>query len=75
MKIFPLAQATNPPAMQFISGSGVSYNTIHANTYEFYDEIAHVIQKEPVDFVDPELRGLANSIGITKGKPFALTRG
>jgi hypothetical protein len=70
LKIYPLAQATNPPAMQFISGSGVSYNTIHANTYEFYDEIAHVIQKEPVDFIDPELRGLANSIGITKGKPF-----
>jgi hypothetical protein len=30
-----------------------------------------VIQKEPIDFIDPELRGLAASIGIRKGQPFA----
>jgi hypothetical protein len=71
LKIYPLAQAKNPPAMEFISGSKVPYNTIHANTFDFYDEIAEVINKEPVDFIDPERRGLANSIGITKGKPFA----
>ncbi|MGH2550484.1 MAG: DUF1214 domain-containing protein, partial [Thermomicrobiales bacterium] len=47
------------------------YNTIHANDFEFYKEIDHVIQKEPLDFIDPELRGLAASIGIRKGKPFA----
>ena len=37
----------------------------------FYEELATVIEREPVDFVDPELRGLAASIGIRKGKPFA----
>ena len=30
-----------------------------------------MIAKEPVDLIDPELRGLAASIGIRKGKPFA----
>jgi hypothetical protein len=30
-----------------------------------------VIQKEPLDVFDPELRGLAASIGIRKGQPFA----
>ena len=30
-----------------------------------------MIQKEPLDFIDPELRGLAATIGIRKGKPFA----
>ena len=30
-----------------------------------------MIQKEPLDFIDPELRGLAAAIGIRKGKPFA----
>lgn len=29
-----------------------------------------MIQKEPVDFIDPELRGLAASIGLRKGTPF-----
>jgi hypothetical protein len=31
-----------------------------------------VLAKEPVDFLDPELRGLAARIGIRKDKPFAL---
>ena len=43
-------------------------------TIAFYEEIAHVIQKEPVDFIDPELRGLAATIGIQKGMPFAPMR-
>ena len=71
MKVYPLAQAKNPPAMEFINGSKKAFNTIHANNFEFYDELGHVIQKEPVDFIDPELRGLAASIGIRKDKPFA----
>jgi hypothetical protein len=71
LKVYPLAKAQNPPAMQFISASKKPHNTIHANTYEFYEELAHVLAKEPVDFIDPELRGLAASIGIRKGEPFA----
>jgi hypothetical protein len=71
LKIYPLSQADNPPAMEFISGSGVFFNTIHANTYEFYEELDTVIQREPISMLDPELRGLAASIGIQKGKPFA----
>ena len=34
-------------------------------------KLDHVIQKEPLDFFDPELRGLAAIIGIRKGKKFA----
>ncbi len=36
----------------------------------FYEELAHVLEREPVDFIDPELRGLAAAIGIRKGKEF-----
>jgi hypothetical protein len=71
VKIYPLSKAGNPPRMQFINGSKVPFNTIHANNFEFYREIDHVLQKEPVDFIDPELRGLAAAIGLRKGKPFA----
>jgi hypothetical protein len=71
LKIYPLAKAQQPPAMEFISGSKKAFNTIHANNFAFYEELAHVIAKEPVDFIDAELRGLAASIGIRKGKPFA----
>jgi hypothetical protein len=71
LKVYPLEKAANPPSMQFFDGSRKPYNTIHANNFEFYNELAHVIQKEPLDLIDSELRGLAASIGIRKGKPFA----
>jgi hypothetical protein len=71
LKVYPLAKKANPPAMEFINGSKVPYNTIHANTYAFYEELDHVIQKEPIECLDPELRGLAASIGIRNGTPFA----
>jgi hypothetical protein len=71
VKIYSLSKAANPPAMEFFNASKVAYNTIHANDFEFFEELDHVIQREPLDFIDPELRGLAASIGIVKGKPFA----
>ena len=70
LKVYPLAQADNPPAMKYIDGSTVPFNTIHANTYEFYEELHTVIDREPVDFVEPQLLCIAASIGIQKGKPF-----
>lgn len=70
LRIYSLAQKDNPPEMEFISGSEQVFNTIHANTFEFYHELDEVIQREPVALLDPELRGLAASIGIEKGKAF-----
>jgi len=71
LKVYPLARKDNPPKMEFISASRKAYNTIHANNYEFYEELHTVIDREPVEMLDPELRGLFASIGIQKGKPFA----
>ena len=70
LKIYPLAQADKPPKMEFVNASRKSFNTIHANTFKFYEELWHVLQKEPIDFIDPELRGQAAAIGIIKGQPF-----
>lgn len=70
-RIYPLAQKDNPPAMKLISASEKAFNTVHANNFEFYEELHTVLDREPVEMLDPELRGLAASIGIQKGKPFA----
>jgi hypothetical protein len=70
-KVYPLAQATNPPPMKFINVSGKAFNTIHANDFTFFEEINHVVQEEPNDALDPETLGVLASIGIEKGKPFA----
>ena len=71
LKIYPLARTANPPAMEFFNGSKKPFNTVHANDYHFFEELHTVIDREPIEMLDPELRGLFSSIGIQKGKPFA----
>ena len=71
LKIYPLSRAKNPPKMKFLSASGKEFNTIHPNNFKFFEELHTVIEREPVEMLDPELRGLFASIGIQKGKPFA----
>jgi hypothetical protein len=71
LKVYPLEDADNPPKMNFGSMSKRAFNTIHANDFEFYEELDTVIQREPVEMIEPQLRGLFASIGIQKGKEFA----
>lgn len=73
IKIYPLGKRDDAPEMEFISGSGKSFNTIHANDFDFYKELDVVIQREPIDMIEPQLRGVFASIGIEKGKEFAPT--
>lgn len=70
LKVYPLNLADNPAPMEFINGSGKSFNTIHDNDFNFYHHVNDVIQEEPIDMIDPETRGLLASIGIEKGEPF-----
>jgi hypothetical protein len=70
-KVYRLAEAKNPPAMKFINASGKAFNTIGANTFEFYEDVNRVVQYEPNEAFSPEILGGLASIGIEKGKPFA----
>lgn len=70
LRVYPLAQADDPPAMEFIAGSGRTFNTIHPNDSEIYRELHAVVDREPIDVIDPETRGLLAGIGIRKGRPF-----
>lgn len=69
-RMYPLAQAANPPEQRFVNLSGKQMNTVHANDFHFFEELNAVIQYEPADSFDPELVGLFASIGIKKGQPF-----
>ena len=71
LKIYPLSKKDNPPKLEVINGTGIIMNTVHANDETFFEEIAEVIQREPLEFLDDELRGNLASIGIEKGKEFA----
>ncbi len=69
-RAYPLRLSANPPAMNFVDLSGKYVNTVHSNDFSFYNEVNKVIQEEPLEAVNPEVRGLLASIGIQKGKPF-----
>ena len=71
LKIYPLAKAANPPEMKFFKGSGKAFNTIHSNDYNFFEELHAVIEREPIEMIEPQIRGIFASIGIEKGKPFS----
>jgi hypothetical protein len=71
MRIYPLAKADDPPAMTFLNGSGKPIDTIFPDTYEYFESLAMLVEKEPVDVIPPSDRFLLASIGIQKGKLFA----
>ncbi len=71
LHIYPLSKKDNRPKMEYFSGSNVEFKSFHANNYEFYGHVNEIIQKEPIEMLDPETRGLLASIGIEKGKKFA----
>ena len=70
LRVYPLARAADPPEMTFVDMSGRAFNTIPAIDASFFDQVAPVVQEEPLEAVDPETRGLLAAIGIRKGKPF-----
>ena len=71
MKIYPLARAADPPEMTFLNGSGKAIDTIFPDNYEYFESLAAVVEKEPVDAISHSDCFLLASIGIEKGKPFA----
>ncbi len=70
-KVYPLSKKDDQPAMNFINVSGKFSNTIHRMDYGYWEELNESIQAEPLEGLDPDLRGLIASIGIEKGKEFA----
>lgn len=70
LKIYPLAKAGNSPPVKFINWSGKTFNTIHSNDFNFFEEVNAVIQEEPSEAFDPETLGLLSSIGIKRGEKF-----
>jgi hypothetical protein len=69
-RIYPLAQAANPPKMTFVNGSHQEIDTIFPDTSEFFDDLAWLIEREPHEAIPSHERFQIAAIGIEKGKPF-----
>ena len=67
LKVYPLAQASNPPKMAFINISGKEMNTVLPNDYSAFEKLHTLIQQEPEGYLGPEAKGMMAAIGIEIG--------
>ena len=70
LKIYPLASAANPPAMKFVNMSDKNTAAVAPATADYFNVLDGIIQREPIDAIDPETRGEISAIGIEKGEAF-----
>ena len=68
-RVYPLAEADDPPAVEFINIAEAHFNTVHANDFSFYEEVNAIVQEEPTTSLDPERTGQLAAIGIVHGRP------
>jgi hypothetical protein len=71
LRIYPLAQAANPPEQRFIDVHGKPFEGIARLDESFFVSLARMVNEEPVLPRDITMMGLLKDIGIEKGKEFA----
>jgi hypothetical protein len=54
LRVYPLSQASNLPAVKFVDISGKAFNTISPGDYSLFEFVNRVIQDEPIDALDPD---------------------
>lgn len=69
-RAYLLAEAANPPAMNFVNVSGRDFGTVAPGDYAFWGLLNQVVQEEPSESLDPVRLGFYASLGIIKGQPF-----
>jgi hypothetical protein len=70
MKIYPLAQAGNPPATVFSDVKDVDFDSTIRYDASFFENLNRIVQAEPWIPRDRAMIDTLRSIGIEKGKPF-----
>jgi len=70
LKIYPLKEASHPPATRFEDVAGVIYDSTIPYDLRFFQTLDRVIQREPWLQRDRAMIDQLRSLGIEKGKPF-----
>lgn len=70
IKVYPLAKASSPPAMEFMNGSRRDIDTLFPDNFRFFQLLAMLVDEEPLESFGPLERYQMQAIGIEKGKSF-----
>lgn len=71
VKIYPYAQAANPPATVFVDLLQTEFGNVIPYNIEFFEALNSFVQREPFLARDMAMIDQLQSIGIEKGKPFS----
>ena len=71
MKVYPLAQAGDPPATVFTDVKDVDFDSTIRYDASFFDNLNRIVQEEPWIGRDRAMIDQLKSLGIEKGKPYA----
>jgi hypothetical protein len=70
MKVYPLAQADNPPETIFTDAKDVTFDSTIRYDASFFKNLDRIVQSEPWLQRDRAMIDQLKSLGIEKGKPF-----
>jgi hypothetical protein len=70
IRLYPLAQAANPPATTFVDAIDVVFDSTIPYDLRFFQTLDRFVQREPWLERDKAMIDQLRSIGIEKGKPF-----
>ena len=70
IKLYPLAQAANPPPTVFVDASDVVFDSTIPYDLRFFESLDRMVQAEPWLERDKAMIDPLKTIGIERGKPF-----
>lgn len=70
IRLYPLAQAANPPPTTFVDAIDVVFDAVIPYDLRFFKSLDRVVQREPWLERDKAMIDVLKTIGIEKGKPF-----
>ena len=70
LKAYPLSQAGKPTPNRYIDAFPKTWNTLVSFDKSFFEDLATVVNEEPVQEKDLVMMGMLPTIGIQKGQPF-----
>jgi hypothetical protein len=69
-RLYSHAQRDNPPATRFLHVDGKKWNATQPRGLSYWERLAEILNREPVQERDRIMMAMLRSIGIEKGKPF-----
>ncbi len=70
LKAYPLSEADNPEPTRYINAFPKTWNTLPQYDMSFFEDLATVVNEEPVQEKDLVMMGMLPTIGIQKGTEF-----